>query len=530
MGKLTEKVSGIKEKWKALSKGKKITIISAIIGTLLIIAYICFSVFRTEYAVLFSNLDSKDSGSVIDYLKEQNIDYKVQGNSIMVPKQDISKTRMETLSKVDFKNGSVGLELFESDSMVLTDFENNVKYQRALQGEIELMIKSFEEVENCKVLLKLVEKDTFAIKESTEAASAAIYIKLKSGVKSLQDNQVKAIVSLVTGAVPNIQRENVNIAVNDIQLVTDKLFDDEEDAAKGQVSTDKQREMINNKEESMKEKVLEILKPVYGSGVKVSVNVDLNFNAVQTDSKNYSPGVVVSENIIETNDKNKTPDKTTSSPVDNNLSPVVVDGEGTSTEYTYKDETRNYQVPSVNRTEVEAPGKINKINISVAIDETKAKLDDLSRLKIEEAVMSAAGIDKTRGDTVSIQGFVFADSKNPLMDEAKNQMNSTSNQNLQKTLERNLIMAILGIILLIVMLVVYKKVWGKKDIEEDDVELDEIMESVIQPKGQEDKFEPIVFESETPTTHMESEVKKYAQNQPEQVVDIVKSWLAEDER
>lgn len=529
MERIKEKAKGIGEKWNAQSKGKKAVIISTAIGTILIIVYLCITIFKTDYDVLFSKLDAKDSGNVIDYLTEQNIKYKIDGQSILVPKDDISKTRMEALAKVDLSDGSIGLEIFNSDSMVLTDFENNVKYQRGLQGEIELMIKSFDEVENCKVILKLVEKDSFAIKESKESAAAAICIKLKPGVKALKNNQVRAIVSLITGAVPNIDKENVNIAVNDIQLVTDKIFDEEDETNSGQVSTDKQKDMIVNKEEVLKSKILEVLKPVYGDGVKVSVNADLNFNAIQTDSIDYSKGVIVSEHKVETNDKNKLSSNESSSPVDNNLSPVIDDGADNSTsEYKYKDETKNYQIPSINITEVEAPGKIRGLNVSVTIDEKKVVLDELSKNKIEETVSSAVGIDKERGDTVSIQGFVFNDS-NKLMEQAKNDMGSTDKVLLEKSLEKKLVIAMLGIILLISMLVIYKKIWNKKHDEEDEEGLDEIIDEEIIPE-EELKFEPIIFESQTPTSHMESEVKKYAQDKPSQVVDIIKSWLAEDER
>ena len=529
MEKLTEKAKVIKTKWNSITKGKKVAIISAMVGIILIIIYLGFTVFKTKYSVLFSELDPKDSGSVIKILKEDKVPYKVQGDSILVPQDKVSMLKMEMLSKVEFSNGSKGLELFDSSSMVSTEFENNVKYQKALQGEIERMIKSFDEVKDCKVILKLPEKETFAIKESTEQATSAIYIKLKPGVKELKQEQAKAVVSLVTGAVPNLPRENVNIAVNDMKLVTEDLFDEDGKENNGSVSNNKQQQIIKQKEEALKNNVLGILEPIYGKGVKVAVNASLNFDAVQTESKNYTQGVVVSEHEIKSSDKSNGGNNVTSSPVDNNLSNTQQNNNNTNSGNSDHSEiTKNYNVPEVNKTEIQAPGKVEKINIAVTIDESNAKLDDYSRQKIEEAVSSAVGLDADRGDTISIQGFKFKEDS--LMDSAKSELEKSELQSKKVSLEKGIAIAIAAIILLIIMLVVYKKVWDKEDDEEEDDELETMPYEGLESKEKEENFQPIVFETQTQNSHMESQVKKYAQNKPEQVADIIKSWLAEDER
>lgn len=525
MGKITEMFNKLLEKWKKLSVGKKAAIISVITGVILILIYLGITTFKPKYSILFSDLDPKDSGNVVEALKEEKVDYKIEGNSILVPKERVSAIKMEMLSKVDFSNGSKGLELFNSDGMVSTDFENSVKYQKALQGEVERMIKSFEEVKDCKVILKLPEKDTFAIKENPENSTAAVYIKLNPGIKELKKEQVKAIVSLLTGAIPNLPKENVHVAVNDMQLVTEDLFQDKD---KEGLQNGKQLEIKQKKEETLKKNILDILKPIYGEGVKAAVNVDLNFDAVQTQSKDYAKGVVVSEHIIKNNEKTGDNKNITSSPVDNNMTNRQASNNDKNNTSSHEDVTKNYNVPEVTKTEVQAPGKIQKITASIAVDETNKKLDDLSKEKIRNTVASTIGFDEQRGDTISVQGFSFKNGGQDIMDSAKAEMQKNELDQKKAMMEKGIAIAIASIIALIVLLIVYKKVWGKD--EDDDDLLDETLESEILPNETEIEFEPIVFEDNDQKTHIESEVKKYAQSKPDQVADIVKSWLAEDER
>lgn len=522
MEKLQEVFKGLLGKWKALSKGKKMAISSLIIGIIVILIYVGVSASKPKYSVLFSELDPKDSGNVVEILKEKKVDYKVDGNTILVPQEQVSPLKMDILSKVDFAGGSKGFEIFSNDNMISTDFENQIKYQKALQGEVERMIKSFEEVKDCKVILKLPEKDTFAIKENPNKASAAVSIKLKPGSKQLKDEQTKTIVSLLTGAVENLPKENVHIAVNGIKLATSNLFEKDGEES---ISTNKQQEMKISKEEALKEGILNVLRPVYGNGVNVAVNADLNFDAIQTESKDYKKGVIVSEHNIETTDKNNE-NNISSSPVDNNMSNRGTDNTNNNTTSQHKESTKNYNVPEVIKKEIQAPGKLNKVSVSVTVDETVGKLDDLSKEKIRSTVASAIGFDETRGDTISVQGFSFKNGTADIMDTANKELKISELADEKKQLERRIGIAAGAIMFLVSILIVYRRL-RKKD---EDEYMEEFMdEEEIAPK-EPVTFEPIVFEKEDEKSHVEKEVKKYAKSKPDQVADIVKSWIAEDER
>ncbi|CAM2806450.1 flagellar basal-body MS-ring/collar protein FliF [Hathewaya histolytica] len=520
MGKLQDIFIRLLERWKMLSKGKKIAISSLVIGTITILIYIGISASKPKYSVLFSDLDPKDSGNVVEILKEKKVNYKVQGSSILVPEAQVAPLKMEVLSKVEFTGNSKGFEIFNNDSMVSTDFENQIKYQKALQGEIERMIKAFEEVKESKVILKLPEKDAFAIKQNTNKASAAVSIKLKPGIKDLKTEQTKTIVSLLTGAVENLQKENVHIAVNGMKLATSNLY--EKEGEEGLLASN-QQDIKNAKEETLKKNVLNVLNPIYGNGVNVAVNVDLNFDAIQTETKDYKQGVVVSEHNIDTKDRNSN-SNVTSSPVDNNMSNRAGNSANDNTTE-HKESTKNYNVPEVVKKEIQAPGKVEKVSVSVAVDEAVGALDDGSKEKIRSTVASAIGFDEKRGDTISVQGFDFKNNNKDIMDTANEELKKSEMQEKRNKIGMGIGVAITGIIILLGIFLVYRKF--NKDQEED--LMDNLIEDSVMPKDTV-SFEPIIFEKENEKSHMENEVKKYAQSKPDQVAEIVKSWIAEDER
>lgn len=155
MNKLKEIFKGLKEKWINLSKRKKIAFSIVMVG--IIGAIIALSVYlgRTKYSVLFSNMNPNDSGAVLEKLKDKKVEAKVEGNNILVPKEDVDKLRMEMLSEVPITNGSQGFEILDKSKFGETDQEMKINYQRALQGEIERTIKSFPQVEGARVHLVL---------------------------------------------------------------------------------------------------------------------------------------------------------------------------------------------------------------------------------------------------------------------------------------------------------------------------------------------------------------------------------------
>ncbi|MCR1970336.1 flagellar basal-body MS-ring/collar protein FliF [Clostridium cochlearium] len=512
MNKLSQWFNTLKDKIKNLSKKKKIAygaIAVGIIGALISgIVYIS----KPKYAILFSNMEQEDMGAVYNKLKENKENFKVDGNTILVPKEKVDSLRMEVMSQVPIKNGSNGFELLDKNKFGATEEEMKINYQRALQGEIERTIKGFPEVENVRVHLVMPEDSVF-IKDDTPA-KASITLKLKP-YKKLTDDQVRAIVALVSGSVKNLPKENVEI--NDTnQILTKNLFD--EDEFDSSESVQKQQGIKKQYEKTLEDKVTSMLEAVYGKErAKVKVNADLNFDAIQDESTLYDPkNVVVSEKNI----KETTPG---GSPVDDNMRNRAGDNEDDAL-VTHEENVKNYEVSERKNKTIRAPGSVRRLTVSVVLD---GNLDNATRNAVQNTVQSAVGYNEQRGDTISVEGLPFDTAYKERIQKDKEAMEEELAR--EKKMKLYKILAALGVIALIIIIgILVKRRRDKEDEELLNEGLDVVIDDEI--KEEKPKFKPIQLEEESEGAYIEKEIRKYATEKPDQVSEIIKAWLAEDER
>ncbi|MBC2582126.1 flagellar basal-body MS-ring/collar protein FliF [Clostridium sp. DJ247] len=528
MDKLSQAFKNLIEKWKNLNKTRKIAFSVFFAGIIAALIFLSVSLGSTKYEVLFSNMDPSDAAAVYKKLQDDKVDAKVSGNSILVPKDQVDKLRMQMLSEVSLTYGSQGFELLDKSKLGSTDAELKINYQRALQGELERTIKSFPEVENARVHLVMPD-DTQFVKD-TQPGKASVTLKLKPGQKLTQD-QVKAVVSLISGSVKNIPNENVEVIDNNMTLLSKDLFTNKKDLSDSTTSVDKQQQLKQQYQNDMEKKVLDMLGAIYGRDkVKVKINADLDFDAVQQDSTTYDPKSVVVSNHSIKDSSTTLGTNTANSPVDNNMTTNTTtnttNNNGVST---HEESTTNYDVPNVKQQTIKAPGAVKRLTASVALD---GNVDAATKAAINNLVVSAIGYDTTRGDSISVEGIPF---DTTLKDNAKNDLDAMNKAADQA--QRNKLYAIIGAIALVLIIALLIFIWRRRKNREDD-----LLEQDIQPQGidviiddneetaKHPKFKPIDLDEENEKTHLENEIKKYAKEKPEQVADIVKSWLAEDER
>ncbi|MBZ9624542.1 flagellar M-ring protein FliF [Clostridium sp. FP2] len=519
MSKLFEMKNKISQGFGKLSKSKKIAysllagVIIVALGSFIVVAS------KTKYDVLFSNMTPADSGAIVAKLKEKKVTYQVTGNSILVPKADIDSLRMELMSEVKITEGSQGFELFDNGKMAPTDTETKIMYQRALAGEIERAIKSFPEIEGAKVNLVLPENTAFV--RETEPASASVVLKLKPDTK-LANEQVKAIVALLTGAVENLPKENVSIVSDKFLLLTEGLYDKEKDTLTG--STDKQQVLKAQIEKELETKIMKVLEPIYKSGVRVSVNTELDFDAIQRKNITYDEkkGAVVSSHDIETWNGGTSTGLSTS-PVDEaakNTSPTTTkDGNIVN-----KESTKNYENSKTEEDLVKAPGGIKRITTSVVLD---GNLDQNTKTSVNNLVAQAIGYSEGRKDSISVEGMYFNSDSKKQAEKALLDIANADKAAAKKVTYTRIGYGVLAILLFIILLLVIRRSNKKKEIASEGIDM--IIGDNIPPK-QEEFFAPIEFEVNSEKSNMEKQVKKYAAEKPEQVADIIKSWLTEDER
>ena len=520
MKKLLEKVKGLLEKFKSQSKTIKIAIIGSIIAVLIAIGSAVFYSSSDKYQVLFSDLDAADAQTVINTLNESKVDTKIDSNTntIWVPKDQVDQLRLELAPNLT--SGSKGYELMDSGSSFgMTDEEFKIKKVRMQQGELERTIKYFPQVEEARVHITEATNSVFA-KES-EPGKAAVYLKLKKGT-TIDEDQVKAIVALVSGSTENIPRENIDVIDGDMNLLTKDInIDGTELASSGTIS--KQQEAEKVYEDRLQKAIVILLEPVVGRDkVRATVNVNLDFDSKQKTQTVVDPNKVIisQENSKESNTAGG--GTTSQSPVDNNMTNETTTNTDNST--SSKEEQRtNYEVGKSESKVISAPGEVKRLTASVVVD---GNLDDATRQTLENLVGNAIGLDTLRGDQVSVLGMEFDTSDQQAAKAAIEAMDAEA-----ETASKNKMMIIagaVGALLLGVIIFLLMRRRKKKKVEDEQL-LNTLIDDTIIPKEPE-TFAPIEFEANNKKSHLESEIKKYAMEKPDQVVEIIKSWLTENER
>lgn len=541
MGKLSEQFKKLSEKLKKMSKTKKIALSIAVAGAIIAIIVFIFTTSSTKYSVLFSNMDPNDAQTVISELNSKKVSMKVQGNTILVPSSQVDELRLELASSAN--GSSKGWQLFDNTSQFgMTDSQMQVTYQRALEGELENTIKSFPQVDTSKVNLVLPEDSVF-VKDSTNA-TASVALKLKPG-KSLNKDQVKAIVALLSGSVKNLPQANIQIVDDKMTLLTQGLFDSSnnstEDASLTSDEQQKKQELQANTEKALEDKVTALLSPIYKDKVKVKVNADLNFDAIKNQTTAYTgPGVVVSEHKVTSSgaNTNGSTNSTSQSPTDNSMANTTPSSNSNSNSNS-SDDTVNYDVNKSDTTTVKSPGDVKKLTVSIMVD---GNIDAATKSTIEQTAMAAVGYDQTRGDLVSVQSLTFDNTDSKNAQKAVQNMNAQlAKQNQMRTYIMSGIGAAALLLLIALIVIILKK---KKNKEEEILEetqiippvksIDEVIDDNVEPKTDIEKKTKkelnLGLDVVNEQMQLEDEIKKYAQKKPDQVVEIIKSWLSEDER
>ena len=197
------------------------------IVTVLIIASIMTFVHFTnqeEYRVLFSNLTSEDASNILTKLKEKKVSYQISssGDTISVPSGQVSELRLELAAAGLPHGGGVGFEIFDNKTFGATEFEQQLNYRRALQGELSRTINSLDEIQQCRVHIVLPKESLFI--EQQKKPTASVTVKLKAGRK-LNASQIDGIGHLVASSVEGLSSDDVMIVDNQGNILSKKQGD-----------------------------------------------------------------------------------------------------------------------------------------------------------------------------------------------------------------------------------------------------------------------------------------------------------------
>ena len=377
-------------------------------------AYVIFRVSQPAMTTLFTDLSLQDSNSVVRELDTRGIKYDMRqdGGTIMVPKDNVLRLRMDLAGKGLPTGGGIGYEIFDkSDSFSATSFVQNVNHVRALEGELSRTIRALDKVIQARVHLVLPERQLFS--REKQEARASIVLKTRG---EIDQGQIRAIRHLVATAVPNLKPDRVSVVDEAGRLLADGA---QGDAGAAVMAGEKQQ----GHERRVQQQVEDIVASVVGRGrARVQVSADIDFNRIQQTSESFDPeSRVVRSTQTRTESQLSNEARDGQVTVANELPGAGSQNNGNAKDASNKnEEIVNYEISRTTRTETIEAGRMKRLSIAVLVDGTYSRAapgaemayqpraqEELDR--ISALVRSGVGFDKARGDVVEVVNLRFAE-------------------------------------------------------------------------------------------------------------------------
>ncbi|GAA5169230.1 flagellar basal-body MS-ring/collar protein FliF [Viridibacterium curvum] len=384
---------------------------------------------QPSYAILFSNIAEKDGGAIITSLQQQNVPYRVEngGATILVPSTRANELRLLLASQGLPKGGLVGFELLETQKIGVSQFNEQINYQRGLEGELARTIQSLAAVTGARVHLAIPKQSAFL--RDGQKPTASVVLNLTPG-RRLEPQQVAGILHLVAASVPELATSQVSIIDQNGNLLTR--------AGNGRASglDSSQLGYVEEVEGSYIKRIESILIPILGAGnFRAQVTADIDFDATEQTSETYKPnpppGTAIrsqqmAENINAQQPATGVPGALSNQPPVPASAPLTtppVPGasatSNTTPINTNKSSTVNYEVDKTVQHIKRALGSVKRLSVAMVVNnriEKNAKGESKSiprtedeMKQINDLVREAVGLSKDRGDTLNLVNTAFAE-------------------------------------------------------------------------------------------------------------------------
>lgn len=385
-----------------------------------------------SYAVLFSISDEKDGGHIVTALQQQNIPYRFSegGHTILVPQAVVHDTRLRLAAQGLPKGGLVGFELLENQKLGISQFAEQVNFQRGLEGELARSVQSLAAVRSARVHLAIPKQTAFLRDE--QKTSASVLVSLVPG-RRLEPAQVTGIINLVASSVPQLSPASVSVIDQEGSLLSQQK-DPSRDAGLDAAQIRFLREI----EGAYVKRIEAILAPIVGaSNVRAQVAADLDFSQTDQVAETYKPNppaeaALRSQQITEAASNaptsasgvpgalsNQPPAPATAPATPGGAAPAAMTG-GPLQNYS-KNSTSNYEVDKTVRHTKNAPGSVRRLSVAVVVNyraaqatggtaQTKAKMSPLTEAElkqINDLTREAVGFSQGRGDTLNVANAPF---------------------------------------------------------------------------------------------------------------------------
>lgn len=428
-------------RWNHMDAGQRLRVgmVAAVVAVGVIAAAVFFGS-RPDYRVLFSNLSDKDGGAIVAQLSQMNVPYRYTegGGAIMVPADRVHDVRLKLATQGLPKGAVSGFELMENSKFGITQFQERVNYQRALEGELTRSVQALDSVQDARVHLALPNQNGFFREQ--QKPSASVLVTLYPG-RVLDKAQIAGIVHLVASSVPEMRPEAVSVVDE-----TGKLLSQHGESDGLNVQQLMYQQQL---EKQYVERILAILEPVVGKGnVRAQVTAELDFSTSESTSEMHNPaqlpGVVRSQQVLESTGDQKEPRPTgipgaitnqppqlSGAPINGPAPTLQVAGQNS---YDYmmipgsrRESVTNYEVDRTVRVTRGSTGGIKRVTAAVVVNflpgtpapdapagtpVPDVALSDVQQAQMLALVRETIGFNAERGDSVNLMNTPFR--KEPL--------------------------------------------------------------------------------------------------------------------
>ncbi|MBO9553079.1 flagellar basal-body MS-ring/collar protein FliF [Cellulomonas sp.] len=482
---------------------------------------------RPTMSPLFTGLSGSDASAVVDQLTSDGVKYQLAdgGSTVLVPADALYSERIKLAAAgLPTNADGGGYSLLDDMPMTSSEFQQQKTYQRAMEGELAKTISAIDGVEAATVKLAIPEDSVFVSEKSDPTAS--VFVRTKPGV-TLSLDQVQAVVHLVSAGIDGMKPTDVAV-VDSTGEVLSAVGTGTTGGVAGQQASDYEARVQSS--------VQALLDRVVGPG-KSAVTVTAQVDQTQKDT--------TVEQFSATPDTPPLAQSTTSEEYTGSgatgatgvLGPdniAVPNGDSTGTDGSYKSTTED-KTNAVNKsTEVThaGPGAIERQSVAVVLDEKAAA--PLDMVELRKTIAAAAGIDETRGDTVAVQAVPFDTAQAAAAEQALAAADKAAEAARKDDLIKQA--AIGAVVLLLLLSIAVAMARRSRRARRTALDLGEL--PVLGDAGGRAALEGIAAEGlpELPpaprddepdlVTRKRAEISALADEQPAEVADLLRGWLA----
>lgn len=516
---------------------------------------------QPTYKVLFANFSDRDGGAIVASLQQMNVPYKYTdgGSAILIPSEQVHDVRLKLAAQGLPKGGNVGFELMENQKLGISQFLEQVNFQRALEGELARSIQSVGAVLSARVHLALPKPSVFV--RDQQKPTASVILNLHPG-RTLEQPQVSAIVHLVASSVPELQASNVTVVDQNGSLISEM--------AKNAKNLDpNQLKYVQQLQMNIAKQVESIVAPIVGpNNVRAEATADVDFSQIEQAAESYKPNsppaasAIRSQQTSEANNANGTgasgvPGALSNQPPTPGAAPVTAAAGATGTPgatattaaangNTRKDSTTNFEVDKTIRYTQQAMGGLRRLSVAVIVNYkrnvdksgkvTITPLTAAEKQQITDLVKDAMGFSTERKDSLSVLNTPFdgVDKPDPVPVPVpwwKDRENWELGKELGRILLTTIVLAYLFFkILLPLLRPVFKKLdeWANppEPEEPEEEEEEEITPEILEEQSAMAEMDAKLHQGYRENLQM---AKNMAKEDPRVVANVVKAWVGTNE-